>query len=132
MKRNVHKSGHFQHTIHYEGKSFSCPRTQKVFTSYYIQFSYFKIRSQIFLCVSAILHHISLLRLLPKSHFKISTFQPNFLCSSSFNNSLYIPLMQKCITFFVKQKSYYFLEFSLGQSLNKTRAKSKISKICGI
>ena len=34
--------------------------------------------------VSAILHHISLLRLLPKSYFKISTFQPNFLCSSSF------------------------------------------------
>ena len=36
--------------------------------------------------VSAILHHISLLILLPKSYFKISTFQPNFLCSSSFNN----------------------------------------------
>ena len=35
--------------------------------------------------VSAILHHISLLRLLPKSYFKTSTFQPNFLCSSSFN-----------------------------------------------
>jgi len=34
--------------------------------------------------VSAILHHISLLRLIPKSYFKISTFQPNFLCSSSF------------------------------------------------
>jgi len=34
--------------------------------------------------VSAILYHISLLRLLPKSYFKISTFQPNFLCSSSF------------------------------------------------
>jgi len=28
--------------------------------------------------VSVILHHISLLRLLPKSYFKISTFQPNF------------------------------------------------------
>ena len=38
-----------------------------------------------FFLVSAILHHISLLRLLPKSYFKISTFQPNFLCSSSFN-----------------------------------------------
>ena len=34
--------------------------------------------------VSAILHHISLLRLLPKLYFKISTFQPNVLCSSSF------------------------------------------------
>ena len=37
-----------------------------------------------FVLVLAILHHISLLRLLPKSYFKISTFQPNFLCSSSF------------------------------------------------
>ena len=35
--------------------------------------------------VSAILHHISLLKLLPKLYFKISTFQPNFLWSSSFN-----------------------------------------------
>jgi len=45
----------------------------------------FKICSQITFLVSAVLHHISLLRLLPKSYFKISTFQPNFLCSSSFN-----------------------------------------------
>jgi len=37
-----------------------------------------------FFLVSAILLHISLLRLLPKSYLKISTFQPNFLCSSSF------------------------------------------------
>ena len=35
--------------------------------------------------VSAILHHISLPRLLLKTYFKISTFQPNFLCSSAFN-----------------------------------------------
>jgi len=35
--------------------------------------------------VSAILHHIFLLRLLPKSYFRSSTFEPNFLCSSSFN-----------------------------------------------
>ena len=34
--------------------------------------------------VSAIRHHISLLRRLPKSYFKRSTFQPNFLCSSFF------------------------------------------------
>ena len=34
--------------------------------------------------MSAILHHIYLLRLLPKSYLKISTFQPNVLCSSSF------------------------------------------------
>ena len=47
----------------------------------------FKICSQ-FLFVSAILHHISLLRLLPKSYFKISTFQPTFLCFSSFNNRI--------------------------------------------
>jgi len=37
--------------------------------------------------VSAILHHISLLRLLPKSYFKINTFQPNCLCSGSFNTA---------------------------------------------
>ena len=43
--------------------------------------------------VSAILHHISLLRLLPKSYFKISTLQPNFLCSSSFNGLIYYPLV---------------------------------------
>jgi len=35
--------------------------------------------------VSAILHHSSLLRLLHKSYFKIISFQPNFLCSCSFN-----------------------------------------------
>jgi len=29
LKENVRKPGHFQYTIHYEGKSFSCPRTQK-------------------------------------------------------------------------------------------------------
>jgi len=78
FKKNVHKPGHFQYTIHYEGKSFSCPRTQKGFTSYFMHFLSFKNCSQFFL-VSAILHHISLLRPLPKSYFKISTFQPNFL-----------------------------------------------------
>jgi len=31
------------------------------------------------------LHHMFCLRLFPKSYIKISTFQPNFLCSSSFN-----------------------------------------------
>jgi len=46
LKKNVHKPGHFQYTIHYEGKSFSCPWTQKGFTLYYMQFSSFKIRSQ--------------------------------------------------------------------------------------
>jgi len=28
LKKNVQTPGHFQYTIHYEGKSFSCPRTQ--------------------------------------------------------------------------------------------------------
>jgi len=83
LKKNVHEPGHFQYTIHYEGKSFSCPQTQKGFASYYMHFSSFKICSQFFL-VSASLHDISLLILLPKSYFKISTIQPNFLCSSSF------------------------------------------------
>jgi len=71
LKKNVHKPGHFQYIIHYEGKPFSCPWTQKGFTSYYMNFSSFKI-----CLVSAILHQVSLLRLLPKSYFKISTFQP--------------------------------------------------------
>jgi len=42
-----------------------------------------------FFFVSAILHHISLLRLIPKSYFKKSTFQPNFMRSSSFNVCVY-------------------------------------------
>ena len=86
LKKNVHKPGHFQYTIHHEGKSFSCPRTQKVFTSYYMHFSSFKICSLIFLA-SAILHYIPLLRLLPKSYFKISTFQHSFLCPSFFKGT---------------------------------------------
>jgi len=54
--------------------------------------------------VSAILHHISLLKLLPKSYFKISTLQPNFLCSSSFKDithggslSILIGILSLCI-----------------------------------
>ena len=35
--------------------------------------------------VSAMLRHFSVLRLFTKLYFRISTFQPNFLCSSSFN-----------------------------------------------
>jgi len=95
----VHKPGLFQYTIHYEGKSFSCPRTQKGFTSYYMHFSSFKICSHTFL-VSAILHHILLLRRLPKSYLKIdlSTFQPNFLCSSSFK-LIVLPQQQTKITY---------------------------------
>jgi len=47
--------------------------------------------------VSAILHHISLLRLLPNSYFKISTFQHNFLCSSSFNKLLFMYCITICL-----------------------------------
>ena len=77
----------FQYTIYFEGKSFSCPRTQKGFTSYYMHFSPFKICSQIFL-VSAISHHIFLLRLLPESYYKISTFQPNFCALAPLSSEL--------------------------------------------
>jgi len=49
----------------------------------YMHFSSFKNVVKQYL-VSAILHHNSLLRLSPKSYLKISTFQPNFLCSSYF------------------------------------------------
>jgi len=41
LKKDVHKPGHFQYTIYYEGKSFSCPWTQKGFTSNYMHFSSF-------------------------------------------------------------------------------------------
>jgi len=85
LKKNVHKQGHVQYTIQYEGKSLFCPRTQKGFTSYYMHFSSFKICSQFFSIVSAILHHISLLRLLPKSYFKISTFNPIFCALAPLN-----------------------------------------------
>ena len=57
LKENVHKREHFQYNIHFEGKLFSCPRTQKGFTSNYMHFSSFIICSQVL--VSVILHHIS-------------------------------------------------------------------------
>jgi len=88
LKKNVHKPGHFHYTIRYEGKSFSCPRSQKGFTLYYMHFFILKYMYVVTFFVSAISHHISLLRLLPKSYFKISTFQPNVLCSCSFKNIL--------------------------------------------
>ena len=78
LKKNVHKPGHFQYTIHFAGKSFSCPRTQKGFTSYYMHFSSFLNIWSTFFLVSAILHHIFAKTLtVTKSYFKISTFQPN-------------------------------------------------------
>ena len=61
--------------------------------------SSFKICSKMSL-VSPILHHFSLLRLLPKSYLKISTFQPNVLCSSFFKWRLMqisITATQKCV-----------------------------------
>jgi len=75
------------------------------------------------LLVSAILHHIFLLRLLPKSYFKISTFQPNFLCSSSFKKIKQIPfnpenffyLHCKCSTLL---ENYLFIVKKLNISLN--------------
>ena len=100
LKTNVHKPGHYQYAIHYEGKSFSCPRTQKGFTSLDMHFSSFQICSQIFF-VSAILHHISLLRLLPKSYFKISTFQPNFCALASLKGLLC------CLVAFTGKKSFF-------------------------
>jgi len=47
--------------------------------------------------VSAILHYISLLRLLPELHFKISTFQPIFLCSSSFKGAMPVSFYHNCL-----------------------------------
>ena len=84
MKKNVHNPGHFQYTIHFEGNSFFVHGHKKDLPYIKCIFHLFKYVVKLFL-VSATLHHISLLRLLPKSNFKISTFQPNFLCSSSFN-----------------------------------------------
>jgi len=84
LKKECAQTGYFQYTIHYEGKSFSCPRTQKGFTSDYMHFSSFKIYSQKNFSVSHFTS-LSLLRPLPKSYFKICTFHPNVLCFSSFN-----------------------------------------------
>jgi len=72
LKKNMHKPGHFQYTIYYEGKLFSCPRKKKDLPHITCVFHLLKYVVKFF--VSAILHHISLLRLLPKLYFKISTF----------------------------------------------------------
>ena len=85
LKKNVHR--HFQYISHNERKSFSCPRTQKRFTSYYMHFSSLKYVINFFI-VSAMLHHISLLRLLPKSYFKICTFQPIFCALAPLKSDL--------------------------------------------
>jgi len=91
LKKNVHKPGHFQYTI-MSGNRFLVLGHKKDVDVYLILHTFFlsflNMKSRKIL-VSAILHHIFLLRPLPKSYFKMSTFQPNFLCSSSFNLRLY-------------------------------------------
>ena len=57
--------------------------TKSIYLILHVCFTFFKYVVNNFL-VSAIFHYICLLRHLPKSYFKISTFQPNFLCYSSF------------------------------------------------
>ena len=74
------------------------------------------MQSRIFL-VSAILHHISLLKLLPKSYFKISTFQPNFLCSSSFKTQ---KSYSQRLVFNEEQKSNPYVLTSLRKDDTKT------------
>ena len=97
----------FPKYLHYEGKSYSCPRTQK--RIYLILHAFFHILKYVVTFSSSVsqftLH--SLLRLLPKLYFKISTFQPNFLCSSSFNkcfshDALYKLLRRLFTVFYVK------------------------------
>ena len=61
---------------------FLSTNTNMIYLILHAFFIFLNMKSKLFL-VSAILHHISVLRLLPKSYFKISTFQPNCLCSSS-------------------------------------------------
>jgi len=68
-----------EYTIHYKGKYCSCPRTRDLILHAFFIFILYVVKNFL---VSAIFHHIYLPRLLPKSYFKISTFQPNFLCSS--------------------------------------------------
>jgi len=57
FKTNVHEPGYFQYTIHYDGKSFSCPRTRKGCISYYMHISSFKICSQFCFSVSHFTSH---------------------------------------------------------------------------
>jgi len=88
LKKNVHKPGHFQYTIHYmRGNHFLVHGHKKDLPPITCIFHLLKYVVKIFL-VSAILHYIFLLRRLPKSYFKISTFQPNFLCSSYFKECI--------------------------------------------
>ena len=119
LKKDVHEPGHFQYTIYYEGELFSCPRTQKGFTSYYMHFSSFKIVVTIFL-VSANLNHISLLRHLPKSYFKISSFQSNFLCSSSFKPIISMGWFFKIC---VQNFTFSIIQYKLKRCSNKECCK---------
>ena len=69
------------------GNNFLVHRHKKDLPHITCIFHLFKYEAKSFFLVSAIFHHISLLRLLPKSYFKVSTFHPNFLGSSSFKGS---------------------------------------------
>ena len=59
-----------------------------------------------FFCSVSHFNHISLLRLLPTSYFKMSTFQSNFLCSSSFKTEAACVLYknQRC------SRSFYYCD----------------------
>jgi len=79
--------------------------------------------------VSAILHHISVLRLLPKSYFKISTFQPNFLCSSSFKRDYEYVLLQTDRNIFKKNLRLVLKSACLIETLNVAGLKLRDSKV---
>ena len=100
LKKNVHKPGHFQYAIHMRGNHFLVYGHKKDLPHITCIFHILKYVVKTLL-VSAILHYISLLRLLPKSYFKISTFQPNFLCSSSFKTTKF--------QYFLWNMFYHFL-----------------------
>ena len=96
LKKKLHKPGHFQYTIHYKGNHFLVYGHKKDLPDITSIFHLLKYEVKFFL-VSAILHHISLLRLLPKSYLKISTlnFNPIFCALASFRTRRWssVPLL---------------------------------------
>jgi len=83
-----------------------------------------------FFLVSAIFHHISLLRLLPKSYFKINTFQPNSLCSSYFNFTiLTISTENLYKNHIVMNISVHLPNISLC-TIIKSRSLHRLTKMC--
>jgi len=87
LKKNVHKPGISNIPIIMRGNHFLVHGHKKDLPHITFIFHLLKYVVKSFL-VSAILLHISLLRLLPISYFKITAFQPIFLCSSSFKGKL--------------------------------------------